>query len=337
MPEITERQKASARVRTAIKRILRHEDAVLVLILLALIGATGYLTRGLSLRIVNVVNVFIQSSMRGIAAIGEAFVLLSGGIDLSVGGIGLFAGILGAELMTAEVHKGILGYAVAPPIGILAMLAIGTCWGMLNGLGVSRAGVPALIVTLAMWEITKGAAFQLCQGLSITRLPAGLAFFGTGDVAGFPVPVLIFVVVVVVAYFVLNRTAFGRSVYATGGNPVSAWLCGIDIRKTQFAVYAISGFLSGLAAVVWIGRIMTASMVTLTGLELDAIAAVVIGGVSLAGGRGSIIGVLVGVIMIGVINNSMSILGASPAVMGIAKGAIIFSAVAIDCARRRRG
>jgi ribose/xylose/arabinose/galactoside ABC-type transport system permease subunit len=139
----------------------------------------------------------------------------------------------------------------------------------------------------------------------------------------------------VISYLVLSYTTFGRSVYAVGGNPVSAWLCGVNLKRIQLIVFIISGFLSGLAAIIMTGRVMSASMKSLTGLELDTIAAVCIGGISLMGGRGSLIGAIVGVLIIGVINNGLSILGASPAMQGIVKGTIIIAAVAVDYLRKR--
>jgi ribose/xylose/arabinose/galactoside ABC-type transport system permease subunit len=215
----------------------------------------------------------------------------------------------------------------------MLLAAIG--WGVINGLAVSRIGMPPLIVTLAMWQVTKGVAFEIGEGRSIGHLPDSLTFFGSGSVYGVPVPVIVFITVSVIGYFVLQYTTFGRSVYAVGGNPVSAWLSGIKVKHILFLVYVISAFLAGLAGLIFLGRIMTASMETLGGLELDSIAAVVIGGVSLMGGRGSIIGVVIGTIMIGVINNGMSILGADPFLQGVAKGVIIITAVAIDYIRRR--
>jgi ribose/xylose/arabinose/galactoside ABC-type transport system permease subunit len=195
--------------------------------------------------------------------------------------------------------------------------------------------MPALIVTLAMWEITKGVAFQVSGGYSITQMPEALVWFGSGTIAGVPVPVIAFIAVAVIAYFILSHTPFGRSVYAVGGNPVSAWLSGINVKRIIFSVYVIAGFLAGMAGVIMTARVMSASMRTLQGLELNTIAAVCIGGVSLMGGIGSIIGVVIGILIIGVINNGMSVLGAGPAVQGIVKGVIIFTAVAIDYVRHR--
>ena len=316
------------------RRFFRHENAVLIVVLVALIAGMGVITKGLTTKPVNMMNILLQSSMRGYAAVGQAFVILTTGIDLSVGGLGLLCSILGALLMTKASYN-IVGHPMDVYTVIPIMIFFGVSVGTLNGLAVSRIGMPPLIVTLAMWQICNGVAFQLCGGKSIAEQPSNLTFFGQGHVAGVAVPVIIFIAIAVMAYFVLNYTAFGRSVYAVGGNPVSAWLSGINVKNTQLIVYSVSGCLAGLAGVVMTGRIMSASMRTLEGLELDSIAAVCIGGVSLMGGRGSLIGVIIGVLIIGVINNAMSVLGASPAVVGIVKGAIIFTAVAIDYLRRR--
>lgn len=243
--------------------------------------------------------------------------------------------ILGATLMTEKVGLSIIGHPIPLPLGILVMLLAGIGWGAINGLSVSRIGMPALIVTLAMWQITKGVGFQLSQGQSVMNLPETLAFFGRGRIVGVPVPVIVFIVVAVVGYFILNYTTFGRSVYAAGGNPVSAWLSGIRVRNVLFSVHVISGFLAGLAGVLMTARIMTASLATLTGLEIDTIVAATVGGISLFGGKGSIIGVVVGALIIGVVNNAMTILGATPDTQGIVKGVIIITAVAVDYIRKR--
>ena len=317
------------------RRFFRNENATLLGVLIALIGGMAVITNGLTISRANMMNILLQSSIRGVASVGQAFVMLSAGIDVSVGGIGLMSAILGASLMTKAPYLNIIGYPVSLYGVIPIMLLVGAAWGVINGLSVSRIRMPALIVTLAMWGITGGVGFQISGGRSISSLPDQMAFVGQGRILGIPVPVIIFIVVAVIAYFVLEHTTFGRSVYAVGGNPVSAWLSGINVKNVQFMVYVISGFLAGSAGVILTGRVMSASMRTLGGLELDSIAAVCVGGVSLAGGKGTLIGAIIGVLIIGVINNGMSVLGAGPAVQGIVKGAIIFTAVAIDYTRRR--
>lgn len=314
---------------------LSHENGILLIVLLALIGAMSFVTKGLVTRPTNVINILLQSSIRGIAAVGQTFVVLSANIDISIGGVGLFCSMLGALLMTSHTGQQILGVPVSMYLAIPIMIAAGIGWGVVNGSLVSRLGVPSLIVTLGMWEVTRGAAFRLGEGESISRLPQGLSWIGQGNVAGVPVPFIIFVGVACVAYFVLRYTTFGRSVYAVGGNPVSSRLSGINAKNIYLAVFLISGFCAGLAGVIITSRVMSAAMRTLQGLELDCIAAVFIGGISLSGGKGSLIGAVLGVLIIGIINNGMSVLGADPALQGIVKGTIIVTAVAVDYLRRR--
>ncbi len=324
---------AGGMTRTA-RRYLGHENAVLVLVLIAVIVSLSIATKGVTSTPENMMNILLQSSIRGIAAIGQAFVILAGGIDISVGGIGLFCSILGAEMMT-QTPTNIVGHPVAIGTGIAAMLAAGTGWGALNGLAVSRIGMPALIVTLAVWQVTTGFGFQISDGIPVTDLSPNLAFIGSGEVAGVPVAVIIFIAVFAIAYFVLNHTTFGHSIYATGGNVTSAWLSGIKVKDILFSVFAISGFLAGLSGVIMTSRTMSASMKSLLNLEMDSIAAATVGGISLSGGKGSLIGVLLGVLLIGVVNNGMSVLGEESGIQRILLGVIIFVAVAIDFLRRR--
>jgi ribose/xylose/arabinose/galactoside ABC-type transport system permease subunit len=235
---------------------------------------------------------------------------------------------LGAYSMTGQ---------PAVPVWVLpTVLLIAASVGTFNGGLVSRVGVPALIVTLAMWRIAQGISYAICHGLTIGNLPDGINFIGSGYIASVPVPVVIFILVIVVAYFVLNHTNFGRQVYAVGGNRVSAWLSGINVKNIELSVYIISGFLAGVAGLVTMARVMSASMVTTTGLELDSITAVVIGGVSLMGGKGSIIGVVIGSLILGVIRNGMNIFAIDPAYQDMVKGGIILGAVVADYTRRRR-
>jgi len=324
-----------SRARKIAMRVFRHESAILGIVLGVLIAGMGGVTKGLTITPANMMNIVVQSSMRGVASIGQAFVILSAGIDISIGGVGLMSAILGASLMTGNLELNIVGHPISTYVAIPIMLLVGVAWGAINGLLVSRFGIPALIVTLGMWQISTGAAFQICGGRAIMEQPSGVTFFGQGIIAGIPVPIVIFVVMAVVAYLVLEYTVFGRSVYATGGNPLSAWLSGISVRNIQLIVFAVSGLFAGLAGLISVGRVTSASMQTLSTLMLDTIAAVCVGGVSLAGGRGNIIGVVIGVLIIGVIDNGMSVLGAAPAVQGIVKGLIIIAAVGVDYVRRR--
>lgn len=335
MIESVQQETTAVRARKVARRIFRNENAVLIVVLIALLGGFSVVTGGRSINPENLRNILIQSSIRGVTSVGQAYVVLTAGIDVSVGGIGLMCALLGSTLMTENLLDNLVGFSVAPYIAVPVMVLVGAGWGLINGLSVSRISMPPLIVTLAMWQITRGAAFSVSGGQIIRNLPDPMAFFGRGTVTGVPVPVIIFIVVAVTGYLILMHTTYGKSVYAVGGNPVGAWLCGINTKNILLSVYIISGFLAGVSGVIVTGRLMATSMRTLLGLELDSIASIAVGGISLMGGRGSLIGVVIGVLIIGLVNNAMSILGANPAVQGIVKGAIIFAAVAVDYLRRR--
>ena len=336
MTELSERPRS--RVRQIASAFWHHEVAPLLAVLIALIFVMGAATGGLTLSRANAFNVLLQSSIRGITSIGQAFVILTAGIDVSVGGNALFCSVLGAGLMTQNWQNiNPLGFPLPIAVGAIVMVLAGLGWGAFNGFFVSKVGIPALIVTLGLWQILTGMAFRVSSGRAIGWLPDSIIWWGAGTVAGVPVPVIIFIIAAIIAYFVLNYTTFGRSVYAVGGNPTSAWLSGIKVNTVLFAVFCIAGFLSGMSAFIMLGRIQSASMRSLQGLELDAIAAATIGGISLMGGRGNILGVMIGALIIGVVNNGMSVLNADPSVYGIIKGSIIIMAVTIDFVRRRRG
>ncbi|MFC2024458.1 ABC transporter permease [Chloroflexota bacterium] len=316
--------------------IRRHENFVLGLVLAAIITVVAVASQGKSLTVNNFRNVLLQSSIRGVASVGQAFCILTGNFDLSIGGLAAMVSMIGSRLITERPDiYGIAGGQQPVAVGLLMMILIATAVGSLNGLAVSRLRMPSLIVTLAVWQMTKGASYQLAGGYSIMYLPRSLSFFGQGAILGVPVPVIIFLAVVIPAYIVLNQTTFGRSVYAAGGNPVAAWLSGIKVRDLQLIVFVISGFLAAIASIIVLSRTMCGSMISAAGLELDTVAACAIGGLSLYGGQGSLIGVVIGVTIIGVLNNALVILGVSPALQDFVKGAVIFSAVAVDVIRRR--
>lgn len=336
MTEVVEKPKDfRASAQEVAKRIFRHENAVLIMILAGIMAVMAVVSKGLSISAGNLSNILVQSSTRGLAAIGELFVLLTAGIDLSVGGIALMSSIVCASLVT-EGYQNIIGAPIPLSVGILLLVLVGLGVGAFNGALVSRLGMSSVIVTLATWIMSSGFGYLFCKGKTIQLLPRSLAFFGQGNIGGVPVPVIIFVTVAVVAYFILNHTTFGRSVYAAGGNPVSAWLAGINVKNVQFLVLVISGLLGALSGLIIMARTMVSGMLTGQGLELDAIAAVLIGGVSLAGGRGNLIGVVIGALIIGVINNGMNIIAIGPAYDDLVKGGIILAAVAVDVRRRRR-
>jgi ribose/xylose/arabinose/galactoside ABC-type transport system permease subunit len=317
------------------KRLFRHENTPLLFVLIAIIFVMGYITGGKTLSFANVKNTLLLSSIGGIAAIGQGMVILTAGIDVSVGGNAMFCSVLGAGVMATN-WQNIIGNPLPIGLGALIMLLAGLGWGSVNGSLVSFIGIPALISSLGLWQITYGTGLAVSGGHDTGWQPEGLSWFGSGNIAGVPVPVIIFIAVAIIAYFVLNHTTYGRSVYATGSNPVAAWLSGVKVKRILFSVYAVAGFLAGLAAFVMLGRMMFASNRSLEGLEIDSIAAATVGGISLMGGRGTLIGVVLGTLIIGVVDNAMTVLNADPATIGVAKGAIIILAVVVDYLRRRR-
>jgi ribose transport system permease protein len=325
-----ERVKPKSRARQIARRIMANENSVLGLILIVLIAIFAGLTSGLNLTQRNVLGVLVQSSVRGIAAMGQTFVILTGGIDLSVGSIALLT--MG---MAAMYMQGKVGYGPTAA-GILIMLFVSMGIGSTTGLAVSRIKMPALIVTFALWIALKGMALRLTGGYIITNIPPQIDFLGQRFVAGFPVIGIAFISIAAITYFVLEHTTFGRSVYATGGNPSGAWLSGINVNRIIVTVFAISGLMAGVASWATMSRISCFTMAAVEGLEIDAIAITVVGGISLMGGRGSVIGVVIGTFIFGVISNGMNIMGVAPAFQTIAKGLIIYAAVAIDYLRRRR-
>jgi len=328
MAEVVERRE-QVTFREIARRAIRHENAVIGIALAALIGVLGGISRGATITPENMANVLIQSSVRGVAAVGQAFCILTANFDLSVSGVGVMAMMLGSAMMTTE-WTNILGYPASPFMAIPAMLVAGLAWGMLSGFLVSRFNMPSLIVTFGVWQIGYGVAYYITEGKAITSLPQSFAVYGA-----LPAGPIIFFSVAALAYFVLTSTGFGRRVYAAGGNPVSAYLSGINVKRMYVTVFAISGLCAGLAGILMTSRAMAGSIEALRGIELDSIASVVIGGVSLMGGRGNMIGVVLGALLIGVVNNAMSVMHMGHAGRYIVKGAIIIGAVAADILRRR--
>ncbi len=324
-----ELQNGAVKARGLARRLSRNDNFVLVWVLVALTAVFAVATKGFILKPANVSNIIVQSSIRGVATIGQSFVILAAGIDLAVGGIETITMVVGGLMIT--------GTAGFPAAGIAVMILLGMAVGSTSGFTISRLGLPPLMVTLALWTILKGISLFVTKGYSIVEFPTELAFIGQGNIGPIPVPTIIFITMGVIAYLILTYTTFGRSVYATGGNPTSAWLTGINVRSVLLWVYIISGFSGALAGVITMSRTMASSLSAAAGLELDAIAASVIGGLSLAGGRGNLIGAILGVIIIGVLNNGMNVVAIHPAFQDVAKGGIIAAAVAIDYVRRSKG
>jgi ribose/xylose/arabinose/galactoside ABC-type transport system permease subunit len=286
--------------------------------LVVLVVAASFLSPRF-LTVPNLLNVLRQVSIVGILAIGMTFVILTRGIDLSVGSILGIAVVLYAGSMDSR------GMAVAIPIGIgAAALA-----GLMNGIGVAYAGLPAFIMTLGMLSFVRGLAFIYSGGTPIPINSESFYALGNGYLAGIPIPALILLAALGVSGFVLQLTPFGRSVYAIGSNEEAARLSGVPVRLYKIAVYVISGVVSGLAGLVYASQLSIGTPIAGQGYELDAIAAVVVGGTSLFGGKGSVAGTFIGTLIIGVLANILNLTGVDPFVQQLFKGALIVVAVFI--------
>jgi inositol transport system permease protein len=270
----------------------------------------------------NLVIVLRQVSVNGILAIGVTFVIIAGGIDLSLGSVVALTGVVAAGFA----HPG--AYPLIVPL--LTGLLTGALVGVINGLTITVGKVAPFIVTLGMMTMARGLALVWSDGRPVTNLSPAFNFIGGGDVLYIPVPILLFVLVIVVAYILLNYTTTGRYIYAVGGNEQAARASGIRVNAVKMFAYIMCSGLAALAGIVLASRITTGQPNAGVAYELDAIAAVVIGGTSLLGGRGTVTGTVIGVLIIGVINNGLDLLNVSSYYQQIIKGVIIIGAVLID-------
>jgi len=317
----------AAGIRRRLARLPKGEIFTLGAILFALMTVVAIVTGGATINPTNLRNILIESSVRGIVAMGEAFVLLTAGIDVSVGGVAIFVAVVGTVMLSQ------MGVPIFLALILMALVAIAI--GSFSGFAISRIRMNPLVVTLAIWIMSPGASYLFTHGTTLYGIPESFSFLGLGRILGVPLPVIVFAVVAGLGYLVLAHTPFGRAVYAVGTNEVAARLSGIKTTQTRFLVYVVSAGCAGLAGAVILGRLMCSSNSMIGGVELDAISACVIGGVSLMGGRGKVAGIVIGVLIIGVVNNSLTLLGVTPALVPIAKGGIILLAVMVDSLRRR--
>jgi inositol transport system permease protein len=303
----------------ALDRNLLHRFGLFLVILLVglmlTFGTDAFLT------VSNLTNVARQVSINGILAVGVTFVLLTAGVDLSLGSVVALSGVACAMFAHPGQHPVVVPIAVG--------LLTGAACGLVNGLLVTRGGVAPFIVTLGMMTVARGLALILSGGRPVADMSPSLTALA-GDVFGFPIPVLCFGGVALAAWIFLGRFRLGRHIYAVGGNEAAARAAGIGVERVKLFAYALCGLLTGLAGVVLAARITTGQPNAGLAYELDAIAAVVIGGTSLAGGAGTIAGTLLGVLLIGVINNGLDLMGVSSYYQAVIKGVIIVGAVWLD-------
>ncbi len=271
----------------------------------------------------NIFNVLRQVSISALIAFGMTFVILTGGIDLSVGS---------TLALTGAISAGLLAGGVNPLLAMLIGLLLGALLGAINGVIIAKGKVAPFIATLATMTIFRGLTLVYTDGKPVSGLGDSQAFqlFGKGYLFGIPVPVVTMIVAFIVLYFILKQTTFGRRVYAIGGNEEASRLSGINVDRITIAVYALTGMLAALSALILTSRLNSAQPTAGQSYELDAIAAVVLGGTSLTGGRGWIFGTLVGALIIGVLNNGLNLIGVSSFFQQVVKGIVILIAVLLD-------
>lgn len=271
----------------------------------------------------NILNLLRQVSVNALIAFGMTFVIITGGIDLSVGSTLALSGALTA---------GILAAGVPPVVAIFAGLLIGAALGLLNGIVITKGKVAPFIATLATMTIFRGLTLVYTEGNPITGFSDDFTFlfFGRGYLFGIPFPVVLMAIAFGILFVLLHKMTFGRKTFAIGGNENASYIAGIKSDRVKYTVYAISGMMSALAGLILTSRLNSAQPTAGTAYELDAIAAVVIGGTSLAGGKGRIVGTLIGALIIGTLNNGLNLLGVSSFYQQVVRGIVIIIAVLLD-------
>lgn len=307
-------------MKNTMKYISELTTVIALIILMAIITIinSNFLTAN------NLLNLLLQVTSNALIAFGMTFVILTGGIDLSVGSI---------LALSSALTTGLLGSGMPVTLAILISLILGCILGMMNGLLISYGKLAPFIVTLATMTIFRGATLVYTNGNPITK---GLSdtflfqFLGQGYIVGIPFPVIIMFIVFIVLYVLLHKTAFGKSVYAIGGNEKAAYISGVKLNKVKIIIYSISGIMASISGLIITSRLSSAQPTAGVSYEMDAIAAVVLGGTSLSGGKGRILGTLIGALIIGVLNNGLNIIGVSAFWQQVVKGVVILIAVLID-------
>lgn len=276
----------------------------------------------------NLFNIISQTTVTAVIAIGMTFVIISAGIDLSVGSTAALGGMLGTLIISRT--------NVSWPLGVLGGTLVGGGIGLVNGLLITKARLSPFITTLGMMSVARGLVYLSTGAVAVYSLPDSFALLGEGSIDGIPIPLIVLVVVAVLAYFLLTRTRLGRHTYAIGSNPEAARLSGISIAFTLIVIYVLQGLLAGFGGMIASSRVVSGQPNFGIGLELDVIAATVIGGASLFGGQGTIIGTLIGAFLIAVIRNGAVLLNINEFYQEVIIGGVIWLAVYWDQFRRRR-
>jgi ribose/xylose/arabinose/galactoside ABC-type transport system permease subunit len=298
-----------------------------VLLLIALCIMFSLTARGFA-SVANLFNLLRQTSITGIASFGMAIIMISGGIDLAMGSCISVITVV-TSIMVAQLQ-------IPPAIACLLGVMSGVLVGLINGTIITFTGMPDFICTLAMQQILNGLSYTITGGLPIYGLPAGLKQLGQGYLGPIPIPVIVMVVIFIIAIILMNKTYLGRYFYAVGSNADAARLSGVSVVKIRILSHVISGFFVGISAIVMMCRITSGQPNAGTGMEMDAITACVVGGISLNGGQGKMGKIILGVLIMGVISNGLGIMGVSTYNQYICKGLLLLGVVGLDSYRAKR-
>lgn len=301
---------------------------IIALLVLCIALSVNPITKHSFLTLKNVFNVLRQISSNLFLACGMTMVIILGGIDLSVGSVIALSGCIAAGAVSR--------YQLPLPVAIILGILVGLVIGLGNGLVISKTTIPAFIVTLATMNIAKGLAYVYTGGSPVRVVTKEWQFLGAGYIGIVPTPVIILIIVLIITALIMNRTKMGRYIYAVGGNAQAARFSGINVAKVKFFVHAYSGLMAGLAGVVLASRMYSGQPTAGEGAEMDAIAAVVVGGTSMSGGFGKIGGTIIGGLIIGVLNNGLNLLNVNSFWQYVVKGAVILLAVFIDYLKNRK-
>lgn len=328
MEEKTKKTTATAGVGNAVKIYFKENLGIIVAFLVLCVFLSVFpKTSGSFFTRQNIFNVLRQISTNLFLACGMTMVIILGGIDLSVGSIIALSGCISAGCVAR--------YNLPLPIALLMGLLVGLLVGMFNGAVISKTTIPAFIVTLATMNIAKGLAYVYTGGSPVRVVTKEWQFLGAGYVGISPTPVVILVIVLIITAIIMNKTKMGRHMYAVGGNQQAAEFSGIKVEKVKFFVHAFSGLMAGLAGIVLASRMYSGQPTAGDGAEMDAIAAVVVGGTSMAGGSGKIGGTIIGGLIIGVLNNGLNLLNVNSFWQYVVKGVVILLAVFLDYFRNK--
>ncbi len=276
----------------------------------------------------NLFNILRQNASNLFLATGMTMVIILGGIELSVGSVIALSGCVAAGA--------VINFGLPEIVGFILAIGVGALVGMFNGFVICKTDIPPFIVTLASMNITKGIALVITGGAPIRCMTDTFKFPGAGYIGPIPTPVVLMFIIFIIALFIVNRTQLGRHIYAVGGNAQAAKFSGINVSKVKFIIYTYTGIMSGIAGVVIASRLYSGQPTAGEGAEMDAIAAVVVGGTSMSGGSGTLGGTLIGVLIIGILNNGLNLLGVDSNWQYIVKGLVILLAVYVDWIRSKK-